>query len=561
MVVQMEILNIVLLIVLTITSFRLYKDSITKAYSLSFYERVMQEIQDGVVVFSVNGKDILYKNQKAKELFDDIDGFNFIEYLAEDMIGLPQRLHIGNKWLDIICSRHQEGRNQHTILTIRDMTALVIRQEEAKYLATYDNMTMLPNKKSLERSIVHILEKSDRKSALLYVDIDNFKAVNERHGIEAGDGALNGFVNQLHALLDTLAEKDMMSTFGRLDGDDFIIFINGYPDFSHVMHLADKIIEVSRMPVNHGKEMIVLSCCIGIAVSPDHGKTYTELLNHGFIALRQAKTQQRGCFQVYSKQMLDDSRSENAIEVALKHSLAKNEFYMCYQPIYDKSSRIIGAEALVRWNRENGKAIFPDRFIPLCEKSGLIVELDRMTTKLVTDFVKEHAEELNGLPISINISPVTFMDLRVMKSIEDLLCQDELYKAQIKIEITENLALENLAYAQFMIESLSKNQIQVQLDDFGSGYSSLSYISRFKFDAVKIDRALSKEYDTESGYAILQAIYRIGKALELDVIVEGVEDQEQKDSLVMIGFENFQGYHFDKPLSEADFLGRIAMRR
>ncbi|MSQ87779.1 MAG: bifunctional diguanylate cyclase/phosphodiesterase [Betaproteobacteria bacterium] len=348
-----------------------------------------------------------------------------------------------------------------------------------------------------------------------------------------------------------------MDTVSRLGGDEFMVLIEGPPRPADVAEVAQKILAAVARPVLLEPQEFHLTASIGISVCPGDGDDLQSLMKNADTAMYRAKEQGKNNFQFYSAQINVHTLERIALESDLRHALEREEFLLHYQPKVDVgSNRIVGMEALVRWQRPGQELIAPARFIPLAEETGLIVPIGEWVLK--TACLQNKAWQDQGLPrlrIAVNLSPRQFAHPSLLQDVARVLAETGLDPIWLEFEITESMVIRDPEHAVSLLRSLKEMGIHLSIDDFGTGYSSLSYLKRFPLNSVKIDRSFIQDLPGDSNHTeITQAIIAMAHSLRLGAIAEGVETEEQLRFLRLHGCNQMQGYLFSKPLPADQFL-------
>jgi diguanylate cyclase (GGDEF)-like protein len=399
----------------------------------------------------------------------------------------------------------------------------------------------------------HALTQAQRKGrqlALLFVDLDRFKYINDTLGHPAGDALLSELGQRLR---DALRDSDTVARFG---GDEFVALIEVLETPGDVANVAQKILDVVRRPVQLGAESCSVSASVGISLYPEDGPDLPTLLKNADIAIYRAKDQGRDNYVFHSQDMNAHLVKQIAIEDSLKSALEREEFVLHYQPKVElRTGRLAGVEALLRWNHPALGLVPPGQFIGLAEETGHIVAIGNwVLRKACTD--ARTFQRQRGMPVSVsvNLSARQFEDTHLVRSIERALAESGLAPSQLELEITESMMMRDLQAAMKTLRGIKAMGIRLALDDFGTGYSSLASVKRFPFDCIKIDRSFVKDIPENADDATLvRAIIAMAHSLRLSVIAEGVERVEQLDFLAENGCDEYQGYFFRKPESAQDF--------
>ncbi len=422
-------------------------------------------------------------------------------------------------------------------------------QKQNRFHAYYDSLTGLPNRTlfadRLERALAYARRKQ-RKLALLLLDLDNFKTVNESLGHRTGDQYL---CNVSERLKKTCRDED---TVARMGGDEFIIILPDVKDIGDALIVARRIRENFADPVLLGEYELFISTSIGITVYPDDGEDAGTLVKNADIAVYKAKEQGKDTYAVFTPEMNNAASRRIYMESSLRRALKNNEFRLFYQPKVNLLSHMItGTEALIRWEKHPGLIIPPKDFIPLVEETGLILPLGRwvlhnacLQTRIWNDMFDYR------LTVAVNLSARQFQQEDLPGMIRSVLKESRMEPHLLNIEITENIVMDNVEKAIETMKEISEMGIRISIDDFGTGYSSLNYLKRFPLDVLKIDRTFVKDIpDHPEDMAIAKTILSLAKNLNLQVVAEGVENIAQLEFFGLHGCQEIQGYLFSKPLS------------
>jgi len=425
---------------------------------------------------------------------------------------------------------------------------LLHQKNELHYIAHHDALTGLPNRllfnDRFETSIKNA-KKEKGKLALFFLDLDNFKKINDSLGHDTGDKVLKIATQRLHKILGN------ENTISRLGGDEFTIIMKELVIGESSRQTAQRILQTLQQAIIIDGHSLYVSCSIGISIYPNDAKTTQELLKYADSAMYKAKSEGRNNFQYYSTEMTELAIERVIMEANFRESLKNENFVVYYQAqVNAKTNQLIGMEALVRWNHPNVGIISPAKFLPLAESIGLIVELDRFVMRdAMNQFTNWYKEGLNPGKLALNLS-MEQLEQEDFISMFKILLKETKCKAQwIELEVTESKIMTNPEKAIKILEQISDMGIELAIDDFGTGYSSLSYLKKLPIDKLKIDQSFIRElpYDDEDA-GITKAVIALAKSLNLKIIAEGVETINQKDFLVQNGCENIQGYLYCKPI-------------
>lgn len=441
-----------------------------------------------------------------------------------------------------------KGEVSNINLSISDITNFKLASDKLEHLATYDQLTHLPNRYLLETELNHRInaaKRFDEKFAILFIDLDNFKFINDTMGHAYGDILLQSVAKQL---TDHLRDYDMVARFG---GDEFVLLMPQIKDNTEVVAVVDKIIKEFSSVFYLDKEEAFITTSIGISMFPDDGKTVGELLQHADAAMYRAKDAGRGRYCFFTKTMNDELRRHQLITSELRSSLAKQEFSLNYQPLVDpQTGNIKSCEALIRWLPVDGELISPTEFIPVAEKSELI---NRIGEWVINEACRQRAEwkemGLLDFRIDINLSGRQFLQNNFMDILERYLAKYHLSASEIGIELTENVLIQADKNNSSNLNNLNESGMQISIDDFGTGYSSLSCLRRLPVHNLKIDQEFIRDAPrNDSDRCIMEAIVAVGHRLGLKVIAEGIETEEQHKLAQEIGCDLGQGFFLHKPM-------------
>ncbi|QKD05432.1 bifunctional diguanylate cyclase/phosphodiesterase [Mesorhizobium loti] len=432
----------------------------------------------------------------------------------------------------------------------RTSLALQTSQADAQYLAFHDTLTGLPNRALFEDRLLRALLTTGRdtaRMALLYLDIDRFKHVNDTLGHPAGDE----LVRQTAARLQRMVRE--IDTVARLGGDEFAIILVDIRDTRVAEDISERLLRKLQEPFRLMDDQVFVSASIGIALASGPKVDADDLLRKADIALYEAKKNGRGRYQVFAGDMDDLLLRKRKVENALRRALrGGTEIKLAYQPIFAADGRtIVGAEALIRWAHEIHGALPPQQFIAIAEERGMIGELGQWVLREACRFAAD-----TQLPwVAVNVSPLQLRDAGFAGQVVSILAETGLSPARLQLEITESVLLENNDTTRMVLEALRRSGVGVVLDDFGTGYSSLNYLRRHVIDKLKIDRSFVRLLDEDSSSAaIVKALIDLAIALDVEVTAEGVETEEQKALLVGMGCHQMQGYLLAPPLEPAQLL-------
>ena len=426
-------------------------------------------------------------------------------------------------------------------------------ESSLSHLAQHDVLTGLPNRllvrDRLEQAVVQA-RRYRKQVALLYIDLDNFKLINDSLGHAAGDELLQAVAERLQ---DSVREVDTVSRQG---GDEFLLVLSDVADQQAITQVAQNVLANLAPPFVLQGMPVVSSCSIGIATFPENGDSFAQLLQQADMAMYQAKMAGRNTFRFFDQGMNVSLVDQLQLEAGMRQALQRDEFVLYYQPIVDiHSGRLLAAEALVRWQHPERGLITPEQFIPLAERSGLIVEIGEwVLNQACQQLVAWQAVGLTDLVVSVNLSPVQFRRGDLDQQVHAALVRSGLAPAGLELELTESILLQDSEKFISLLMRVKALGVCLAIDDFGTGYSNLSYLQRFQVDKLKIDKSfVSKLHGNSQGQAIVTAIIQMAKSLQLVTTAEGIEDEATRQLLASLGCDQAQGYWFARPLPAADF--------
>lgn len=460
------------------------------------------------------------------------------------------------EWLSIVAIRDAQEVVRQYMAVFSDITKR--KKDEAKiwHQANYDALTGLPNRNLFKDRLdqaMHAAQRESERLALLYIDLDRFKWVNDTLGHASGDLLLQEAGRRLrHSVRET-------DTVARLGGDEFIVLLNEIKGTADVDRIATLLLHRLSEPFElDGREAFV-SASIGITLYPGDAGEMEQLLGNADAAMYIAKEHGRNGFHYFTQEMNDAAQRRLKLEADLRRALEREELTLAYQPILTVDGEVVGAEALLRWNHPELGAISPDEFIPLAEEIGLIVEIERwVMRKACTETVSLQQRSGKPLSIAVNISSVQCKSDQCQKVLGSVLEDTGLDPTCLKLEITERVMMQNTEQVVAMLSDLRSMGVRLAVDDFGTGYSSLSYLKQFPVDLLKIDRTFVHGLPTDrDDVALVEAIIVMGHSLNLAVVAEGVEQSEQLTFLASLGCDMVQGFYFSKPLSYDDYAAYL----
>ena len=479
----------------------------------------------------------------------------------------------GHAWFELSVSRKAvlEGETPRFILLARDITERKDAEQRIVRLAYFDSLTGLPNRLTFLDRVDHEIRRSadtGRRLAVLFMDLDGFKNVNDTLGHSAGDRVLQAAADRLRASLrptDLLARAGSAGggvEFARLGGDEFTALVLDIHGPDDVLAVADRIGQAMRSPFVIDERTLTLTASLGIAIHPDDGVDAETLLKHADTAMYHAKSAGRDNAQVYSAALTEHLRARMELDADLRVALERGEFRLVYQPQIDVTSgRVHSLEALLRWQHPVRGVVMPQDFVPLAEETGLIEAIGQWV--LLTACAEASAWMQAGVPmaVAVNLSPTQFRRPTLPQMVERVLAETGLPPELLEVEITEGVLMDNTAIAQGLLRDLRAQGVRTALDDFGTGYSSLAYLTRMPIGKIKIDRVfVAGLLDGGESAAIVRAVLAMADSLGMDVTAEGVETLPQAQALMAIGCNYLQGYYLSRPVLAADVPALAAKR-
>lgn len=447
--------------------------------------------------------------------------------------------------LSISSIKEADGSPFCYLIIFSDITTLRKTEESIQDLINYDRLTSLPNRMLFIDRLKGALNIADFWVGVAFLDIDEFKVINDSLGHWVGDLLLQETALRIGSCLrgnDTIA---------RVGGDEFAIIMPNILHGNDIGFMVEKILEELSKPFMVNDKEIFISASIGVAVYPDDAKSAEELIRHADTAMYHVKKSGKSNFKFFSEDMNESVRKRLETETALRKAIDRNEFMLYYQPQVDsKTNEIIGMEALIRWNHPNLGIIYPNHFIPLAEETGLIIQIGEWVIKEVCGQIKSWEEQgIKLVTITVNISGKQLGNYDLPKFMEQVIKETNIDPVYIALEITESEIMKDFEKVNYIFEKLRQMGIKIAIDDFGTGYSSLSYLGKFSINTLKIDKSFVKHVaENSNDAAIIKAIISLAKSLNLDIITEGVETKEQLMFLQENGCDTIQGFYFSKPV-------------
>lgn len=549
--------------------------------------KIFENISDGVIVTDLEGK-IKEYNQAAKRIFGIKNMENIRTYFSDEQIIQLETIFKNikeccdayieeclvqseiechkDKEKKIICEvslsqlRDGNGEMYGVVWMFEDITAkkkqqkLLEQQAKAlEYQAYHDALTSLPNRTlfqdRLEQAISYS-KRNNKKFALLFIDLDRFKQINDSMGHQFGDQVLLEVANRI---MKIIREEDTLARFG---GDEFLIIARDIQNKEDVKKIAHKILESLKEPMNLLGHDVYTSLSIGIALYPQDSQNKDSLIKYADSAMYKAKEEGRNTFRFYSSEMTEDAFEKVVMENALRAAIEKEEFFVHFQPQIDiEKESISGVEALVRWRHADFGLIAPGRFLGVAEESGLIVAIDRIVMKkAMSAYVKWRKEGYAIGRLSLNLAMKQLLTEDFLEFLHEQLKRYDFKKEWLEFEVTESDIMRNPQHSIELLQKLHDEGISIAMDDFGTGYSSLAYLTKLPLDKLKIDRSFVVQMTkSKSATEIVKVVIALASTLGLDLVAEGVEECIQKDFLYNLACRNIQGYLYSPPLDVEAF--------
>lgn len=486
--------------------------------------------------------------KRVKNIINDGDSINSYESSYRTSMGLCFNVQVSARPL-----HNANGQLVGIVLLAQDITERKANEERLSFMANYDELTGLPNRSLLTQKLDLMLERlpwSERKVGVIFCDLDRFKLVNDTLGHGAGDHVLKVSAERM---LSCVRKGDVVA---RQSGDEFVILLNDVANDTDISLIADNIVEKIASPIRFEGHELYVTVSMGFAIAPKDGSDSETLLKNADLAMYCAKRGGKNSWVHYLPVM--DYRLDNHLqmECKLRHAIEQDQLKVYYQPqVEAKSGRVIGAEALVRWEHPDKGVIGPMEFLPLAIETGLISDIDEWVMR--TACAQNRAWRQQGfefITVAVNLSDRLFNSPKFIELVQEVLQETQLPAAGLELELTEAIVMENPKHSRTILNTVQEMGITVAIDDFGTGYSSLGHLKRLPIDKVKIDRTFITDIINDPhDAAITEAIIALSHKMNLRVVAEGVEDESQRQYLVQEGCDEIQGYLFGKPLPAENF--------
>lgn len=444
---------------------------------------------------------------------------------------------------------------------VQDITQRKYAEERIFRLSYYDSLTGLPNRDMFKEYAGRMLAAAERdgsRAAVILLDLDRFKRINDSLGHTAGDALLkeaaariSSSVRQSDLFAKFQNREDLPYSLARPGGDEFVLLIRGLERTDGVSSFVQRLLANLSRPLVTMQQEVLISASVGVALFPEDGQQQDTLLSHADIALGHAKEAGGGCFRFYSKEMNQWVHERVTLESRLNHAIENAELEVFYQPqVRLDNGQLVGFEALLRWHTEGGDMISPNEFIPIAEETGLILEIGDWVLESVCRQLRTWQDHgCLPVPVAVNLSARQFSDQDLVRKIADRLSTFRLSPELLELELTERVIMRDVHENRIKLQSLKDIGVKLSVDDFGTGYSSMNYLKRFPLDVLKIDRSFVEDLVTDKNdEAIIRAIVALSKGLNLTTIAEGVETEPQRQLLASIGCDVMQGYLVSRPV-------------
>jgi diguanylate cyclase (GGDEF)-like protein/PAS domain S-box-containing protein len=458
------------------------------------------------------------------------------------------------KWIEV-CSRavrDSEGKIEMYEGAVQDITERKAAEAQVQFLAFYDALTGLPNRSLfVDRANIAVAtaRRTGNKSALLYIDLDRFKHINDFLGHDGGDVLLQQVAERLRSCV---RDED---TVARLSGDEYLVLLSSVTTIAQATSLAERV----RSTIGKGfvvrQQGLNISCSIGISIFPDHATDIEALIKNADIAMYSAKERGRNVVKVFDENMNAKLTERITLEHELRYALERQEMFLVYQPqVCSRTEQIVGSEALLRWRNHELGVVPPDRFIPVAENTGLIVPIGNWVLKAACAQIRQWQEQGLSLPVAVNVSGLQLRQEGFLELVKATLAEAGVPGELLELELTESVLVSNGEDILGLLHSLTSMGIKLAIDDFGTGYSNLSYLKHFPIHKLKIDRSFVRDlaHDREDA-AITETIIGMANILQLRVVAEAVETEEQLSFLRKCACDLMQGYYFYRPLPASEF--------
>lgn len=489
-------------------------------------------------------------------------GMVFIPKVVNLIVAVLVLILLLRRWMPLLVKEQYAQKQQIQQLSVevreREQAEQTLRdtQEHFRHLAHHDTLTGLPNRALLLDRIQQEIYKADRAEnalAVLFIDLDRFKQINDSLGHAAGDEVL---VMAATRLKETVRQDDTVS---RIGGDEFVAVINGVSDVAAIAEVATKILHAMEQPFDVGNHQLYMSCSIGVSLYTQDGDDPETLLKHADAAMYRAKNEGRNTVEFYTSDMTDEVLKRMMFASQLRSALDDDQFVLYYQPQYNLSTgELVGVEALIRWQHPELGLLCPEEFIPLAEETGLIVSVGEWVLRRACRTLRSWMDaglDLNRMAVNINLSSKQLRHEHLSEQVFNVLKEFNVPAEHIELEITEGTLMHDPNAAARVLQRFMDEGIEIAIDDFGTGYSSLSYLKRLPINKLKIDRSFVQDIpESQSDMEIARAVIALARSLNLTVVGEGVETEAQAAFLREEGCDIAQGFLYSKPIPEHEMV-------
>ncbi len=502
-------------------------------------------IQDKVRAFTTGGVDFIGKPFQVEEVLARVRNQLALQAANTEIRILNEELEL----------RVQERTSQlETANRILKQEILQRHQLEKRlrHEALHDSLTGLPNRnlfmQQVERCLDNVIDNPEQQFAILFIDLDRFKIINDSLGHLAGDELLIACATRLQ---ECITEQN---TLARLGGDEFTVLLEQVKDVRDAVIVAEKILQQFATSFDLGDRRLTITVSIGIVIGDCEYRQETDLLRNADTAMYRAKEQGKARYEIFTQQMYLDVMRRLELEHQLREAISNHQLVLYYQPIFSLNSlELTGFEALVRWQHPEGGMISPGEFIPLAEETGLIISLGEWVMSEACRQLKiwqDRVPQAQSLLMSINVAGEQLHAPNFLSTVDRIIAETRINPQHLKFEITESMLIGNTNQVIMVLQQIKSRQIQLSIDDFGTGYSSLSYLPQFPIDILKIDRSFVDKMNLEQqNLEIVKTIITLAQVLDLQIIAEGIETEDQHQTLKSLGVKYAQGYLFAKPLT------------
>ncbi|WP_158025864.1 MULTISPECIES: GGDEF and EAL domain-containing protein [Salinicola] len=447
-----------------------------------------------------------------------------------------------------------ETGQTHYIAALRDISARKRSERELEHLARIDTLTQLPNRATLQQMLNRRLPKlaPGHGLAILFIDLDGFKHINDSLGHQSGDTLLKIMVKRLRA---TLRSKDLVARWG---GDEFVVVIDVGSDAEMADKIARRLLEALAHPMVISGHQISVTASIGVVHAPRNGRDTETLLKHADVAMYAAKDSGKNAIVAYHDQLKHHNLEQISMLSHLREAIVRESLDFVVQPKFDGNNRVIGAELLARWLSAEYGQVPPTTFVPLAEHNGMASALGNLAIERAAQYAARLATTGNPLPVAVNISALHVMDDALAGTLRSACQRHRITADQLELEVTESVFMENSRAPEARIEHLRSLGFRVAMDDFGAGYSSLGYLKRLPFDTIKIDRSFMQDLEADPrSRHLLAGIVGLCDRLGMETVAEGVETKEQWQLLQALGVKQYQGYFLGRPMAMEQLIERL----